>query len=286
MGEHSVTAVIPTYNRAQLTLEAVESVISQTRRADEIIVVDDGSIDEEADRLADRLSGAPGVSLLRIGHCGMPGKVRNAGVARARGDLIAFLDSDDLWRPEKLARQIPLHEGRDRFRISHTRELWIRGGRTVSQNGQRHRRGGDIFEDALVKCIIGPSTVMVDRALFEGAGGFREDIEIAEDYELWLRIVGREEVGYLDDPLTVKRALDAGTAGGEGQLSAKYGQIEIFRIRALQDLVDGTLLPPARMASARAELSRKCRIYAAGCRKRGRREEALRYEAFAARYAD
>lgn len=282
MGEPIVSVIIPTYNRAGPTVEAVRSVLSQTRRADEIIVVDDGSVDGTPDRLA---AAAPGATIVPIPHCGMPGKVRNAGVERARGELIAFLDSDDLWTPEKLARQIALHGEDSLLRISHTREIWLRDGRTVSQRGRRHGREGDIFEDALVKCIIGPSTVIIDRSLFESAGGFREDLEIAEDYELWLRIVAREPVSYIDEPLTVKRAL-CSAIGGEGQLSEKYGQIEIFRIRALRGLVEGGLLPRSRMASARAELSRKCRIYAAGCRKRGRGEEALLYEISAARYAD
>ena len=114
--------------------------------------------------------------------------------------------------------------------IWHTRERWVRSGRVISQRSQRHRRSGDLFADSLRKCVIGPSTVLLRRAAFARAGGFREDLEIAEDYELWLRLTARYPVGYLDQELVIKRA------GHSDQLSERYGQIEIFRLRALHDL--------------------------------------------------
>ena len=208
----------------------------------------------------------------------MPGEVRNRGVEAASGKYLAFLDSDDLFTPEKLARQHAALEAGD-ARLFHTRELWLRNGRTVSQAGQTHSREGDIFSDALKKCIIGPSTVMMEAELFRETGGFDETLEIAEDYEYWLRLTSRYAVGYIDEPLTVKRA------GNWYQLSEKYGQIEIFRIRALKDLVDRGFFPQERMVEARAELSRKCRIYATGCRKRGKVGEAAEYERYAVRYS-
>ena len=132
-----------------------------------------------------------------------------------------------------------------------------------------------IFTDALKKCIIGPSTVLMEKKLFREAGGFREDLEIAEDYELWLRITALEEVGYIDRPLTIKQA------GHEGQLSEKYGHIEYFRIRGLRSLVEDSFFPEHLSGAARKELAAKCSIYAAGCRKRGRIREAEEYEKLA-----
>jgi glycosyltransferase involved in cell wall biosynthesis len=220
----------------------------------------------------------------------MPGAVRNRGAEAARGAYLAFLDSDDLWSPEKLEKQIArmFEWGEDTSRmytcrVSHTRERWLRRAengefREISQKGQKHRRSGDIFEDALKKCIIGPSTVMMERSFFEELGGFREELEIAEDYEFWLRITALEEVGYLDGPLTVKRA------GYGDQLSEKYGHIEYFRLTALKALIDSGWFADKRRTAACLELARKCRIYAAGCRKRGRGEEALQYERWAEEY--
>ena len=135
-----------------------------------------------------------------------------------------------------------------------------------------------VFEDSLRKCIMGPSTVVMERALFEETDGFREDLQIAEDYEYWLRITARHEVGYIDEPLTIKRA------GHGDQLSEMHGHIEYFRIQALRDLVEAGAFPVDLMQLAAAELARKCGIYAAGARKRGKHGEAGRYEADASRY--
>ena len=215
---------------------------------------------------------------LRIPHCGMPGKVRNAGARLATGEYLAFLDSDDLWMPEKLARQIAFFEENPEIQICHSREIWRRGEKVVSQAGQRHRHSGNIFADALKKCIIGPSTVMMRRELFEKFGGFREDLEIAEDYELWLRITAEYPVGYIDEPLVVKRG------GHADQLSERYGQIEIFRIRALLLNLEKGTFQGEQCEQAARELVRKCRIYAQGCGKRGKDEEAQRYREIAQRY--
>lgn len=270
-----ISVIIPFYNRPALLLEALQSLEEQTFRDWECILVNDGSTDSSAAIAREWLDGRQG-RLIELPHSGMAGLARNRGASESRGDWIAFLDSDDLWKPEKLERQIRRAEEAPEIRLWHCREIWDREGRRVSQKGQRHRREGDIFTDALNKCIIGPSTVLIRRDLWEETGGFREDLEIAEDYELWLRMTCRESVGYLEEPLTVKRA------GKWDQLSEKYGQIEIFRIEGLKALVEKGWFPihgdDERQQTAEEELRRKCRIYAQGCRKRGRLEEARKYE--------
>ena len=267
-----VSVIIPTHDRHALLMEAIDSVRAQTYAPIELIVVDDGS----TDGTSEQLSGEPGVRLLRIDHTGCPGAVRNAGVAIATGDHLAFLDSDDLWMPDKLAAQMELLRGRPEVPIVHCREHWVRGGRTVSQAGQRHRRDGRLFADAVRKCVIGPSTVVLHRAVLREVGGFREDLEIAEDYELWLRVTARFPVAYCDRPLVTKRA------GHGDQLSERYGQIERFRIAALAPLVAAHRWAEPERTVARRELARKCLIHAAGARKRGRHAEAERYDALAA----
>jgi glycosyltransferase involved in cell wall biosynthesis len=275
-----ISVIIPTYNRRRLLEQALGSVLDQTLSPAEIIVADDGSSDGTPAWLAARAAENPRLRHLPLEHRGCPGRARNAGARAARGKYLAFLDSDDLWEPRKLARQLAFFAVHPHLGICHTRERWLRRGREVSQAGQRHRRSGDIFRVALKKCVIGPSTVMLKRSLFEELGGFREDLEIAEDYELWVRLCAREQVGYIDEPLTLKRA------GHGGQLSEKYSQIEIFRLRALKDLLEGGwFTEEGQRRAAAAELARKCRIYAAGCRRRGRLAEARRYAALAAHYA-
>jgi glycosyltransferase involved in cell wall biosynthesis len=268
-----ISVIIPTYNRKDLLLDAVRSVLFQSCPSFELIVVDDGSDDGTPEAL-ELFSEDPRFRLLQPARSGMPGAVRNRGVEVARGDLIAFLDSDDIWLPEKLEQQLALFQGGGPdLPLVHGRELWLRdrgkeGLKLVSQKSQRHRREGDIFEDALEKCIIGPSTVLMRRRVFEELGGFREDLEIAEDYELWLRLSDRYLVEYLSEPCIIKRA------GSWDQLSEKYGQIEKFLIQALKKLVEGSFFTGGHHALALQVLRRKCEIYAAGCEKRGRLEEA------------
>ena len=268
-----ISVIIPTYNRYPLLLEALESIRRQTYTHVELIVVDDGSTDSTPE-----LAGHPGMRYLRIDHCGKPGRVRNEGALVSSGRLLAFLDSDDFWKPEKLEKQVRFLKEHPREPLCHTREIWLRNGRIVSQSGQTHSRWGNIFEDCLKKCIIGPSTVLLDRELFFSIGMFNPDLEIAEDYELWLRICGENPVGYLDEALTVKRG------GHEDQLSVKYGHIEYFRIVALLGVIEKGLISGENLTLARKELARKCRIHAQGCLKRRKEAEAARYFALSLRF--
>ncbi len=276
-----VSVIIPTYNRKALLLQAAASVLMQTVHDMELIIVDDGS-DDGSREAGDSLLQDPRVRWLSIPHSGFPGAVRNIGVQAAQGEWIAFLDSDDLWLPRRLQLQLELAERQPGIRCIHGREIWLRGEQIVSQRTQRHGRSGDIFADAVKKCIIGPSTVLMRRGLFDSLGGFREDLEIAEDYELWLRLTAGEPVGYTETPAVLKRA-----GHGSLQLSEKYGQIEKFRIAALEKLTASRWFAryPGKQRLAEGELVRKCLIVAAGARKRGHEEEARYYDSLAHRFS-
>ena len=272
-----VSVIIPVYNRFEMAKEAISSVIGQTYRNFEVIIVDDGSIDMTP-VIATYFRDDSRVKYISIEHSGMPGFVRNKGVEIAEGKYLAFIDSDDLWMESKLEKQLRFLENNSEYKVIHTREAWIRNGKTISQSGFTHKRSGDIFRDALEKCIIGPSTVLIETDLYKTLGGFRDDIEIAEDYELWLRLTDANKIAYIDEALITKRA------GHIGQLSEKYGQIEIFRIRGLQKLVEQSYFSLKNQKMAEQELAKKCRIYAAGCRKRNKVEEAELYESLATKY--
>lgn len=296
-----VSCVIPTYGRPRMVARAIGSVMNQ-RCPDgwelELIVVDDGSDATTAADLASLCRGDDRIRLVHRRHTGRPGAVRNHGVSLARGEAVAFLDSDDEWLPGKLAAQLARYQA-ERPPVMHTREHWLRGDSTVSQAGQRHPRSGDLYQASLRRCIIGPSTVMIDRAFFGDVGGFRDDLEVAEDYELWLRTTVVARVELIDgEALVVKHD------GHGDQLSHRYGYIEPFRIEALAALVERWTVAPPRVppsvsdawritrgpddlvVAARRELVRKCRIAARGARRRGFHERAERYERIAARNAD
>ena len=145
-----ISVMIPTFNRIEFLKEAVESVLSQTISPVEMIIADDGSTDG-TEEYGTGLARRPEVSYIRLKHSGRPGKVRNAGAGVAAGEYLAFFDSDDLWKPEKIEKQLAFFQENPNIPICHTREIWLRSGRVVSQSGQRHARSGYLFPDALKK---------------------------------------------------------------------------------------------------------------------------------------
>ncbi len=261
-----VSVIIPTYNRAGLVAEAVASVAAQTFRDFEIVVVDDGGTDDTPEVLA----AGPAVRLLRHASRRGVAAARNTGVAAARGQWLAFLDSDDLWLPDKLARQIFWLESQPGVLICQTDETWVRRGVRVNKPRSHRQAGGRIFLPSLARCLISPSAVVLHRRLWADHGGFDETLAAAEDYDLWLRLTWRYEVALVDEPLVVKRG------GHADQLSTQWG-IDRFRIRALVKLLAEPDLPSPYARAAREMLTAKCAIYAQGCGKRGKTAEAAYY---------
>jgi len=287
-----VSAIIPVHNRAWCIRRAIESVLAQDYRPLELIVVDDGSTDdtprlldeisrelaggvgEKADPVARELSGAarekPNAIALRILRQDNRGvsAARNLGIRAARGPLIALLDSDDEWLPQKTSRQaacFPAHSG---MRVHQTGEMWVRRGRRVNPPQRLRKRAGDLFEQSLDHCAISPSAAMLRREVFDEVGLFDETFPTCEDYEMWLRITCRHEVGLLDEALIVKHG------GHEDQLSLTVEALDRHRIRAIVKTLDSGVLSAAQRDLAVGALGTKCRIYAQGCRKRGREDEA------------
>jgi len=268
-----VSVIIPAFNRCAMLREAIDSVLAQSTPAFELIVIDDGSTDGTAEHLA-RLAETIRITVDRIDHRG-PAAARNRGVALARAPLIAFLDSDDLWSPTKLERQLAFMRDRPGCAISQTGEIWIRNGRRVNPGHRHRKRAGDIFVDSLRTCLVGMSSVMIRTDLFCSSGGFDEHMTAAEDYDLWLRILIDHEAGLLDEPLVTRRG------GHPDQLSATTPALDRFRILALAKLLADHRLSPARRTSVVEVLAEKSRIYARGLVRRGRIDEAQLYESVA-----
>ncbi len=270
-----VSIIIPTRNRAALVAGAIDSVLSQTRQAFELIVVDDGSTDTTQEIL--RAYGSR-IACVRIEHAG-PSAARNCGIAAAHADFIAFLDSDDRWLPRKLERQLEYHAAHADAAVSQTREVWIRSGVRVNARAKHRMRSGWIYEYCLPLCIVSPSSVMIHRRVFEHVGLFDESMPACEDYDLWLRIAPHYPIHLIDEELIIKYG------GHPDQQSRCVPALDRLRIRAIRKSLDSATLNVVQRAAAATELQRKCRIYAAGCRKRGRQSEALEYETIAQSYA-
>lgn len=270
-----VSIIIPTRNRAALLPAAMDSVLNQTRQDFELIVVDDGSTDTTQEVLADYGSR---ITCLTIEHAG-PSAARNRGIEAARAELIAFLDSDDIWLPRKLERQLEYHAVHADVMISQTREIWIRNGVRVNARARHRMQSGWIYEYCLPLCIVSPSSVMIHRRVFEHVGLFDESMPACEDYDLWLRIAPQYPIHLIDEELIIKYG------GHADQQSRRIPTLDRLRIKAICKSLDSGELNDAQCSAAARELQRKCRIYAAGCRKRGRDSEALEYEAIGQHYA-
>jgi glycosyltransferase involved in cell wall biosynthesis len=266
-----VSVIIPTYNRCAMLLEAIDSVFAQTTEAFELIVIEDGSTDGTSEHLM-RLGKS--IRIERIEHSG-PAAARNRGVALALAPLIAFLDSDDLWAPTKLERQLAFMRANPACAILQTDEIWIRNGRRVNPGVRHRKRAGDIFIDSLRTCLISMSATMMRTDLFRSLGGFDEIMTAAEDYDLWLRILIDHEAGLLDEPLVTRRG------GHPDQTSATTPAIDRFRILALAKLLADDRLSPMRRAAVVEVLAEKCRIYAGGLARRGRIDQAGLYQGIA-----
>lgn len=263
----AVSVIIPTYNRAWCLRQAVDSVLSQEYKAIELIVVDDGSTDDTP-QLLEGYAGR--MAVLRQANRGVSA-ARNAGIAAARGELIAFLDSDDRWLPGKLAHQAEFFALHPEALICQTEELWVRNGRRVNP-GKRHRkRGGMIFEASLELCLVSPSAVMVRRELFDRVGAFDESLPACEDYDLWLRVSCRFPVHLVEIPLIVKHG------GHSDQLSRGWG-LDRHRIASIHKLLAAEVLSGEQRQAAIRVLRQKCAVVAGGCRSRGRLDEAAYYE--------
>lgn len=259
-----VSVIITTFNRRSYLKAAVGSVLAQNYHDKEIIVVDDGSRDGSADELL-------GLPLRYVWkENGGISSARNLGISLAKGDFIAFLDVDDLWKNDKLSVQMRLMKEQAGL-ISYTDEVWIRNGKKLNQ-GHRHRKySGLIYQHCLPLCIISPSSVVIDRRIFDAVGLFDESLPVCEDYDMWLRITCCYPVLFVDRPLIVKQG------GHADQLSRRFEAMDRFRIKSLAKMLSRGILAPEQRVFTLAELRKKCAIYAQGARKRSRFEEAAEY---------
>jgi len=266
--EKFIIVIIPTYNRAQRLKKAIDSVLAQSHRNFELIVVDDGSDDNTAE-LIDKYNAD--IVYIRQENRG-PAAARNRVIEKALYDLLAFLDSDDWFAENKLETQLEAMQQNPSYLISHTQETWYRNGKLLNQKVKHRKNSGDIFKQSLELCAVGMSTVMMRREIFERYGLFDEDFPCCEDYDLWLRVSAEQEFFLVDEPLTLK---DGGRAD---QVSTIYRVgMDKFRIKAIMKILASGRLTAEQTGMALRELEYKCRIYGTGWIKHGKTEEGNYY---------
>jgi glycosyltransferase involved in cell wall biosynthesis len=270
-----VSAIITTYNRRVFVQEAVDSVLAQSYDDWELIVVDDGSTDgttETLERYGEKLR-----------YCFQENEgasaARNRGLELARGEFVAFLDSDDLWLPRKLQVQVAYMDGHPDCLICYTDEIWIRRGRRVNPKKRHAKYSGEIYPHCLPLCIISPSSALMRRGLFEQVGAFDPTLPVCEDYDLWLRVAARFPVFFITEKLIVKQG------GHQDQLSQRSWGNDRYRVTALVKMLESSALTPQQRRLTIAELHRKCRVLIAGYGRRGKESEAEKYQKIVERYS-
>ncbi len=199
-----VSVVIPTYQRAALVQEAIDSVLAQEVGDLQIVVVDDGSRDGTVEALEQR--GDP-IVVVSIPHCGVVARVRNAGIGRAEGGFVAFLDSDDLWLPGKLRRQLDYFAANRGISALYTNEFRVVQGQVLSRTrfDEFPPRRRVRYRTAVRGLCVQTSSVMVRREVFDVVGLFDEEQALYEDADMWSRISDRFEWGFIGEPLVLYR---------------------------------------------------------------------------------
>jgi len=224
----TVSIILPTFNRLGYLRSTIDSVFAQTYSSWELVVADDGS-DEETRSYLDGLAD-PRVKTLMLPHSGNPSAVRNAALREAQGEYLAFLDSDDVWLPEKLETQLRLMRAAPTRRWSYCKLRRIdKVGRPIpSSDGIREWAPyeGDIVEELLeLDAVIATPTVIAARSLVGSVGGFDEMQLFGEDYELWLRLALHSEVSA--EELTCVRVHDQHYSGD--RVAVYAGWVQMYR---------------------------------------------------------
>lgn len=270
-----VSVIIPTYNRAYCISESIDSVFNQEYGKLELIVVDDGSTDETQDLMAKY----PNLTYRRLEKNSGVSHARNSGIELAHGELICFLDSDDLWTKNKLKLQVDWMQTHPDCKISYSDEIWIRNGVRVNPMNKHRKYSGDIYQQCLALCIVSPSSAMLRSSLLQEVGGFDESLPVCEDYDLWLRIAHRYPFQFIDEKLIIKRG------GHEDQLSRKLWGMDRYRVYALEKRLDDPAMDKKYHSATAQTLVEKCDILIKGFNKRGKTDESRYFQSLIEKYS-
>lgn len=265
-----ISIILPTFNRLEYLRLTLESVFAQTFEDWELIVADDGS-DVATREYLGALAGAHRIKRVWLSHTGNPAAVRNAALREARGDYVAFLDSDDLWAPRKLESQMALLRQRRDRQWSYTAFTRV-DGRGVPLPEESGRlwvpHEGAIFEEiARGDASIRTPSVVAARRLVIDAGCFDEALLAAEDYDLWMRLALRSDVALVDEPLVavrlhgdnMTRDWARGFAGRDRSLAKMQGRVDARRRSLLRRERARNAAKLASTHAARHEWRQACR---------------------------
>ena len=158
------------------------------------------------------------------------------------------------------------------YRLIHTNEIWYKNNKFQNQSRKHQKSGGDIFKKSLEICCISPSSAFIKKEVFDDYGLFDESLEVCEDYDMWIRITAKEDVGFLDKPLVIKYG------GHDDQLSKKYWGMDRFRIKSLEKNLRNNWFTMKQKKSVLNILVKKLSIVSNGAKKRNNEERYRKYK--------
>ena len=200
-----ISAIITAFNSADFLRDSIESVLNQSRPVDEILVVDDGSTDETPSIVAAYASA--GVNYVRQENQG-PGAARNLGLRSTHGDIVAFLDADDIWMETKTEIQYNYLSNHPDIGVVSGQKMWWRTGEGGDRWIQRYGNIPDarVPQEILINNIIGnPSMALIRRSLLDKVGYYNPNLRWGQDWELWIRISAFTTFGFVDEPVILYR---------------------------------------------------------------------------------
>jgi glycosyltransferase involved in cell wall biosynthesis len=230
--EPLVSVVMPVYNGARYLRQSLESALNQTYRPLEIVVVDDGSTDETPKILAEF---GPRIRAIRQKNSGSAA-ARNAALQAAHGEIIGFLDADDLWLPEKLEVQVAYLRAHPDVELVATRWLTLTDGEPAASVARHstntkpeidEQTSGWLYNELLIDCVVHTTTVLMRRSLVDEIGLFDTELRRGQDYDYWLRASQATEIHTLREPLSYYRLHAANSTWQPQRLN--YGAMVIDR---------------------------------------------------------
>lgn len=226
-----ISVIVPTYNRAHIILDSLKSVYQQSYRPIELIVVDDGSVDETATVVRLWVEALPVAADFSVRYIHQPNQggnpARNRGIKAASGALIAFLDSDDLWHPSKLDQQATLLLNHERMGGVYCglQHVFLESG-LVQTPPPRDYPEGNLLHQMLIHDVTSPtSTYLVRTQVFEQVGHFDEQLKARQDWDMWIRLASRYEIGAVPEVLVDFREHE-----GDRTASNPQKEIDAYKI--------------------------------------------------------
>lgn len=267
--------IIPTYNRKSFLKHAVDSALKQTFQDFELIVIDDGSTDGTIDLI--REYNDPRVRYEFHKNNG-PASARNRGLKKAKGEFIAFLDSDDQWVPQKLEKFHKSITQHPDIKIFHSEERWYREGKLHNPRKRHKKPSGYVYPEVIKICCIGISTAVIHRDVFKRVGTFDESMPACEDYDFWIRAAHVFDVQLVPEYLTLKYG------GRPDQVSSQIWGLDRFRIQALAKMLEEQSLSLTDYQLTYHEMEKKCQIYLKGAQKRDKVDDTAYYQSLLERF--